>query len=1280
MKPTLRRSNALTRAAATGALLALLAAALLATDSARAQLPSDLELVVGLVDDSDDIIPPGVETRVRAELRFTAGNADSRGALIHEQLIADCENLRVSAADLRLGSGLHWEDPDALGYRLDIADQEISLIKSADPADPIESPPGAATPRPSFVVKAVAGKYLAGTARGSGAAEEAETQPNTAHLINLCGAEIATIQPPAGTAAGSFGGVTLPHTNAEDALEMWAEDADGDGEHDNLWIFIGSRLDAVDDRERVGRLHVYKVDVSASPPTVALETTLSPPSSEYLNKPGDDYPNYGHSVALSGDGSTLAVSAPVMNGIGAVYVYSRPSGTGEDWGDITYAAGVKVTPVETPAWGDWSSAAQIAATRPFNWLSASCNAYCMEVATLLIWDDADSTTYNGVGFGGYAGDAPIGQGHTTGLAISDNGNVLVVGAPFKAWARCAPAPLRNTFPDHQVNDCSSQYFRGRVSQGAAFVFVAPSGGWTAAPLASAGSQTEIAAGADASSFAPASHYAPGPTRRIVDEDATLVTNFPWGTPFFPNLFLGMDVTVTPDGSTVFVGSNTWHYGYSKTSASDWDGAGLTQGNYNYNPYPGTGALHGGTAISPDGTRLAMGNVGHSHIASDNHTGRVCPLPDGAEDVGGRGGVYVFTRVGNTWAQNANGSQTEVCSPQQAEGAHFGRSIHFTTVDSQVLMVISEPYSDSDASLSRVWLLPLPGDTTTLTEQRCRGELREGVYTRICPLKLPAGASLTVPEGTETDAFTISGRVSATSSPDPAPDPDPNLRALRGQFAGRIGVVRELAEAHLELDTDINFSPGTAADDRPYPSVISEGEFTYLRLRILNEHGMPTATGSVASVLVQTTQGGLTSRVEGGACAGASGRASCSIPGSAITATNSGALRIRLDHTGKAGEALVWATVFGADQGETPGQTLTTERITVTLAGPAAQLTISAPNAGVLSVNAESAEGAEQAGADTDRRDELTLTVGALDAQGNAVPLPTPEPEPVRRRINYIGVEVPPESAGDEPRQISLARLTGPDGKRVTRGVDIVWPVGGVLTPKLDAAGHEFMELNVNRAADDPLAAGEYTLELQLGHNVLGQQTFTVAGPPAAIALSELQGEIAPGERFSVSATLTDAGGNPVPDGTRVRWGDTPLGTFASIVQLSAQSTTTAGQASATYLALSPGRTTISAQAGQSGQAGQAGDLRDLVLATVADSAPAPPPPRLADSLAQPNTVGSNSWLGDQSVRASALLNELTEVRAVQVWQSGRWFRYSRAGDGASVDFTIYPGAVLWFGN
>ena len=1259
MKTALRRSNALLRAAAAAALLALLAAALLAIDTARAQLPSDLELIIGLVDDSDDTIPPGGEASVRAELRFTAGNADSRGLLNYEQLLLDCENLEVSAADLRLGGGFHWEDPDALGYRLDIEDQQISLIKSADPADPIESPASVATPRPSFVVKAVAGKYLAGTARGSGAAEDAETEPNTAHLINLCGVEVAKIDPPAGTAAGSFGGVTLPHTNAEDALEMWAED------DDTLWLFIGSRLDAVDDRERVGRLHVYKADLSASPTTVTLETTLSPPSSEYLNKPGDDYPNYGHSVVVSGDGSTLAVSAPVMNGIGAVYVYSKPSGTGEDWGDITYAAGVKVTPVETPAWGDWSSAAQIAATRPFNWLSASCDDYCMEVATLLIWDNAASTDYNGVGFGGYAGDAPIGLGHTTGLAISDNGNVLIVGAPFKAWARCAPAPLRNSFPAHNVSGCSTQYFRGRVNQGAAYAFVAPSGGWTAAPLASAGTpaQTEIAAGADASSFDPDTQFAPGPSRRIVDEDATLVTNFPWGTGFFGNLFLGMQVSVTPDGSTAFVGSNTWHYGYTKNSASDWDGAGLTTGDYNYNPYPGTGAVHGGVAISPDGDRLAMGNVGHSYYGSTSHSGRVCPLPDGAADVGGRGGVYVFTRVSTAWAHNANASQTEVCSPQQAEGAHFGRSIHFTTIDSQVLMVVSEPYSDSDASLSRVWLLPLPGDTTTLTEQRCRGELLEGVYTRSCPLKLPAGASLAVPEGTEEGPFTISGRVSV--------GPDPNPRALRGQFQGQIGVVRELAEAHLELATDINFSPGTAADDRPYPSVISEDEFTFLSLRILNEDGKPAATGSVASVLVQTTQGGLTSRVEGGACAGASGRASCSIPGSALTATNSGALRIRLDHTGKAGEALVWATVFGADQGETPGQTLTTERITVTLAGPAAQLTISAPNAGVLSVNAESAEGAEQAGADTDRRDELTLTVGALDAAGNAVPLPTPEPEPARRRINSVGVEVPPVVAGDELRQISLARLTGPDGKRVTSGVEIVWPVGGTENPKLDAAGHEFVELNVNRAADDPLAAGRYTLELQLGHNVLGQQTFTVAGPPAAIALSQPQGDFTPGGRFTVEAALTDADGNPVPDGTRVSWGDTPLGAFASIVQLSAQSTTTAGKASATYLALSPGRTTISAVSG---------DLRDLALATVADTAPPPPPPSLADSLAQPNTVGSNSWLGATSVRASALLNELSGVNSVQVWQSGRWFRYSRTGEGPSIDITIHPGAVLWFGN
>ena len=1234
-------------AAALLALAALLAAALLAIDSARAQLPPDLGLTIGLVDDSDDILPPGEETSVRAELRFTGGHTDGRGAFAPEQLLMDCENLQVSGANLRLGGGLlAWEVASSVGQRLDIDDQTISLIKSADPADPIESPASVTTPRPSFVVKAVAGKYLAGTARGSGAAEDAETEPNTAHLINLCGAELAKIDPPAGTAAGSFGGVTLPHTNAEDALEMWAED------DDTLWLFIGSRLDVVDDRARVGRLHVYKADVSTSPPTVTLETTLSPPASEYLNKPGDDYPNYGHSVALSGDGSTLAVSAPVMNGIGAVYVYSKPSASGQDWGDITYANGVKVTSVETPAWGDWSSASQISATRPFNWLNASCNAYCIEVATLLVYGDAASTVYNGVGFGGYAGDRPVGRGHSASLALSNNGNVLVVGAPYKEWARNAPAPLRNSFP-------AIGWFNSRVGQGEAFVFVAPSGGWTAAADATTG-QTEIAAGADASSFDPATHYAPGPTRRIVDEDANLTPNYPWG-PFFPNLRLGLRVTVTPDGSTIFAGTNHWHYVYPKASASAWDGVGQTEASFEFNPAGGSGGIHGGAAVSPDGAHFALGNVGHAHFPSDAsvHSSKVCPLPEGEEDVGGRGGVYVHPKgAGTTWVDSPG---TEVCSPQQAEGAHFGRSVHFTTVDSQPLMVISEPYSDSDASLSRVWLLPLPGDTTTLTEQRCRGELLDGVYTRTCPLSLPGGGQAVALDGAADGTFRIAGQLSVAVG-------GGQTQALQGQFEGQIGVVREVAEARL--DFAVNKNSPNPADDRPYPSSIGAGENTVLRLQILNEHGKAAGTGSVAEVLVQTTRGALSSLVEGGACA-VSGQMVCRISGSALTATNSRELLIRLEHKGRAGElgeARVWATVLGTEQGGAPGATLTTERVAVTLAGRPAELVISAPNAGVLSVNAESAEGAEQAGTDTDRRDELLLTVGARDEQGNAVPLPTPQPERVlTRRVSNVAIEIPVRTERAQ-RQISRAQLTGPDGKRVTRGVTIVWPVGGTENPRVDAAGNEFVRVNVDRAADEPLASGEYTLELQLGSSLRGRQTFTVAGPPASLELSEPQGTLAVGDSFTVSATLADAAGNPVPDGTPVKFSEQSAGTNVVLVLLSqSEQRTREGRVSATLQAVGRGNAYVRAETG---------NVAEIQSVTVA----APPPPPLDDAIAALAVDTYSIWTGPRASSAAELYDALEGVAQLSKWDGIEWLRYGETDgllNSGSVDFVIRRGDVLW---
>ena len=420
-------------------------------------------------------------------------------------------------------------------------------------------------------------------------------------------------------------------------------------------------------------------------------------------------------------------------------------------------------------------------------------------------------------------------------------------------------------------------------------------------------------------------------------------------------------------------------------------------------------------------------------------------------------------------------------------------------------------------------------------------------------------------------------------------------------------------------------------------MIERGEKTRLRLRILDENGLPAATGSVSHVLLTTTLGGLASLVENGDCSAGDGHSSCTIPAAAVNVQNADELLIELTHPGAStGRAIVRATVLDAE-----GGVLSSNQVAVDMAGPPVALAIAAPRASVLNVNAEASEGAEAGGADTDRRDELTLAVTAADEAGAKVELPAGRPS---------------------------AYIVDSAGRIVRNGVAVEWPLGGD-NPTLDLAGNEQVRVDINRAATDPLPNGEYAIRLRAGR-LAAEQTFSVSGPPASLTLSELQGAVGLQQEVRLTATVQDAAGEPVPDGTAVRWSETPLGVGVTIIQHSAERATKAGQASATYLVVAAGGTTVQAATG---------DDNAVADATLIYLAPPPaPPPSLADSLTLPNTVGANTWVGPAPVRASALLAELPGLNVVSVWQGGRWHRYSEQGDGESTDFTIHPNSVIWF--
>ena len=153
----------------------------------------------------------------------------------------------------------------------------------------------------------------------------------------------------------------------------------------------------------------------------------------------------------------------------------------------------------------------------------------------------------------------------------------------------------------------------------------------------------------------------------------------------------------------------------------------------------------------------------------------------------------------------------------------------------------------------------------------------------------------------------------------------------------------------------------------------------------------------------------------------------------------------------------------------------------------------------------------------------------------------------------------------------------------------------------------------------------------------------------------------------------------MPDGTAVQWESRSVASERVVlVQLAADRATTAGNASASYLAIGPGTAVVAAQTSS--------DMRDAALLTIAD----PSAVVIAGgSDAQPaagltsRTPGFSTWLGGEAIAASTLLDSLAGIDSISLWQYGRWLRYERS-DGrivpGSFDFTIMPGDVLSLGE
>ena len=1268
---------------ALAALIALAAATLTpppTTAQEPAGVPERLTLNLELVDDSDGYVQAGSTISVRGQVRLEPGP----------------EDLRISAGDLRLSADQAWEQNDRA--RLPLNDQ--GLIAAATHGPPSNEATASGTGSGNGQeLRLIAYDGKTAVARTRGHRLFVFNTETGAQINNLRAATWNNVDR---HCAINYDGSSC-HRDDPSAWGWGRQSDDGLGgaiavwqESDNrAWLFIGNFRTSIHQDaytyDRAGGLWIYEVNYANDPPTVTQRRRITARRPELLSKgiiqggsSGQgtaDAANYGTVVAVSADGSTLAVGAPRIHETGAVYVYSRPAG---GWGAaLGWNDAVRVTPVEPPAWGVSGSG------HPFQPQStgrtgaaADCDAYCSRVSS-------------------YTGDvvdvdnAAAGARFGSHVALSADGSVLAVSAPFKRWpsdAAGGSGVFRNT---------------SRAAHGEVLIFTAPAGGWSATPSYTAG-RSHLAWNANAASFDPSTHHNTGPAKRV--NEPTWTFSFPWDNQ--QAYFLGQKLALSPDGTTLAANDriNDAVNLFQVDSPSGWaNGPTAPTAQITVTGVTDGGRL-GEIGFSPDNLAFALGDPEYN-----SNQGRVLLFQ---RSVAADNSQAVWA----DWA-NADEDDAEVLlapaapTNRRVANVRYGRSLVWSggadpaapLLGSLAVTAAEGDRTDgyqsaNDAGPGRFWTVSRSGPLNCPTNA---GTDAEGTTTRtkVCALNL-GDARIVIPTGTPEGPFIISGAVTLRYGEDA--DGQPLTVERTAKIELQIGTVQEVASVQLDFATDDRGTPNDVTDDRPYPSALSaSGSSTVLRLQILNEHDKASAAGSVASVIVTATAGSL-STTFGGGCAGT---VTCSINASALSAGNADNIPITLTHPGREGTARISALVLS-----TGGASYESELREVVLAGTPRALEISEPSAVLLSSDTP------DSGADQDDRDVLTLTVTATDRIGNNVRAPDRSysyritaPDGKLVASSKIAVNWPVASdyictdALDDPTYSGNATMVTYTGAGTTASAlsagqnnadlcirdeslpaphrwrawetgdaDVTIATGAIVwlmwsgptrsaLPVLTADNQPQIRLNVNAAATAALASGEYTLEVRQAGLPWVSRTIRLAGVPAEISFAALDAPM-PNQRFTVTATVSDADGNPVPDGTAIEWSSVQPKGGATLVRLGADLTTTDGEASSTWLAATAGSAWVRAESGTQQQ------LQPVVI-----------PDRqidLVDLLSRGATPGFGVYLGSTPIPVSKLVAGVEGVSGISVLRSNpsRWLTYA-VDDGqlrpGSIDYPIRPNDIYW---
>ena len=546
-------------------------------------------------------------------------------------------------------------------------------------------------------------------------------------------------------------------------------------------------------------------------------------------------------------------------------------------------------------------------------------------------------------------------------------------------------------------------------------------------------------------------------------------------------------------------------------------------------------------------------------------------------------------------------------------------------------------------------------------------------------------SILIPEGTPDGPFTISGSVKIN---DKAGDGSAaGAVTLTDTLTVTVGKVVEVATATLDFATqeagDLALN-GREGD--PWPSTVSDaaGE-TRLRLSLLNAGGAASARNSVSQLQLTTTTGRVSAITLGttlgtGACQSYAEQRICQLDVSKLNANNSDQIimRVRPPLFQSATTAIVRGSLLTTD-----GRTFSLGPLRIRFTGPAIALDIDKSAAPLRVLNAETAD---------NDLDQLLIPVGATDVRGDQVAIS--RAEPLTAKLTTPGNKPIPTRT-----ETTTHNVPGTSDRRtITTTFDAIrvdWPllqadiIGGRGNVALDSEGRLQARVTVRATAERPLESGTYKLELSAGNLKQSVEFLVTTNKVAAIAVESDANEIGLGGQVTLTATLTNAEGEPVWDGTPVTFTERSIadatvvrtavvngssvtitesspGPAPTVLVMNSQTTqrTKNGQASVTLRAVAPGRSYVTATA-------EAGTIKGVQTITVSPVAATADTAQLSSTTANQYSV----WLGPLPVRASQLLPQLTGVAALHKWTGEVWLTLTTTDP--TTDFIIEQGNTLW---